>query len=86
MVNTDRGGIAGGFDVARVWSLATINVSNSVVAGLVIFVASVIGGLGAVVCCIGLIFTVPYENTINAGAATWFDRQLAPAPPPPSAP
>jgi hypothetical protein len=89
IVHTFHGGISGGFDLQRVWSFSTLNVSNSIVAGLIIFVASIIGGLGFV-CCIGFIFTVPYENTINAGAAAWFERAqaapVAPATPlPPSA-
>lgn len=74
IVHTYRGGFSGGLDVQRVWQMATVNVNNSIVAGLIIFVASIIGGLGFLVCCIGLIFTVPYENTINAGAAAWWER------------
>lgn len=82
IVNTYHGGFAGGFDLDKVWKLATLNVSNSVIAGLIIFVASLIGGVGFL-CCIGFIFTIPYENTINAGAAAWFERQqTAPAAPP----
>ena len=82
IVHTYHGGITGGFDVDKVWRLATVNVSNSVIAGLIIFVASIIGGFG-VACCIGAIFTIPYENTINAGAAAWFEKvQGAPALPP----
>lgn len=80
IVNTAAGGFAGGMDVQRVWKLATFNVSYSVIAGLIIFVAGIIGGLGFA-CCIGFIFTIPYENTINAGAAAWFETaQAAPAP------
>lgn len=82
IVNTYHGGFAGGMDVQRVWHLTTINVNNSITAGLLVFVASLIGGLGAVVCLIGLIFTVPYQNTITAGLAAWFERvQTAPAAP-----
>jgi Protein of unknown function (DUF4013) len=82
IVNVHRGGIAGGFDLDKVWKLATLNVTNSVIAGLIIFVASLIGGVGFL-CCIGFIFTIPYENTINAGAAAWFEKQqAAPAAPP----
>jgi uncharacterized protein DUF4013 len=85
IVNTYHGGFAGGFDLEKVWKLATLNVTNSVIAGLIIFVASLIGGVGFL-CCIGFIFTVPYENTINAGAAAWFDRQQAAPAMPPAAP
>jgi hypothetical protein len=85
IVHTYHGGFAGGFDLARVWSLATLNVTNSIIAGLIIFVASLIGGVGFL-CCIGFIFTIPYENTINAGAAAWFERQQAAPAGPPAAP
>jgi hypothetical protein len=85
IVHTYHGGFAGGFDLARVWNLATLNVTNSVIAGLIIFVASLIGGAG-LLCCIGFIFTVPYENTINAGAAAWFEKQQAAPAAPPAAP
>ena len=74
IVHVYRGGFSAGMDVQRVWQMATVNVNNSIVAGLIIFVASIIGGLGFIVCCIGLIFTVPYENTINAGAAAWWEK------------
>jgi hypothetical protein len=86
IVNTFHGGFAGGFDVEKVWRLATINVTNSVLAGLIVFVASIIGGLGFIVCCIGIIFTIPYENTITAAAAAWFERSQSAAATPPPAP
>jgi hypothetical protein len=79
IVHTATRGFAGGMDVASVWRLATSNVTNSVVAGLVVFVAGLIGGLGFV-CCIGFVFTIPYENTITAAAAAWFEKVQA-APP-----
>ncbi|HKC19367.1 MAG TPA: DUF4013 domain-containing protein, partial [Candidatus Dormibacteraeota bacterium] len=86
IVNTYHGGFAGGFDVERVWRLATVNVTNSVLAGLIVFVAGIIGGLGFIVCCIGIIFTIPYENTITAAAAAWFERSQSTAIAPPPAP
>jgi hypothetical protein len=85
IVHTYHGGFAGGMDVQRVWRLATVNVNNSIVAGLIVFVASIIGGLGFV-CCIGFIFTIPYENTITAGAVAWFERMQASASAPPAPP
>lgn len=85
IVNTYHGGLAGAFNVEKVWRDATLNVTNSVLAGLIILVASFIGGIGFL-CCIGFIFTIPYENTINAGAAAWFERQQAAPAAPPAAP
>ena len=85
IVNTYHGGFSGGMDVMRVWRLAVANVGNSVIAGLVILVASFIGGIGFA-CCIGFIFTIPYENVITAAAAAWFEKQQeAPAPAVPAA-
>jgi hypothetical protein len=84
IINTYHHGFNGGFDVAAVWRMATANVSNGVLAGIVIWVAGFIGGLGFV-CCIGFIFTIPYENVINAAAAAWLERTLAPHAPPAAA-
>ena len=74
IVNTYHGGFAGGMDVQRVWRLATTDVSNAVVAGLIVWVASVIGPLGFVLCCVGVLLTTVYQNAVQAGAAAWFER------------
>lgn len=82
IVNTYHGGFAGGMDVQRVWRLTTTNVSNAVVAGLIVWVASVIGPLGFVVCCVGVLLTTVYQNAVQAGAAAWFERVQSTAPAP----
>lgn len=89
IVMTFHSGFGGGFDVARVWRYATTNVTNSVIGGLVIFVAGLIAGLGIILCCIGLFFTAIYALSIQAGVAAWYERmQTVPpaAPLPPGAP
>jgi hypothetical protein len=87
IVHTYHHGFAGGMNVMGVWRLTRNNVSNSVVAGALIWVASIIGGLGLIVCFIGIIFTIPYENVIQAGVAAWLERaNAAPAPAPGEAP
>ncbi len=79
-------GFAGGMDVEGVWRLATGNVGVSVMAGLVMFVAGIIGFLGIVACCIGIFFTGAYAATVMTGVASWFERQQAqPATPPAAA-
>jgi len=82
IVNTYHAGFAGGMDVQRVWRLSTVNVGNAVVAGLIVWVASVIGPLGFVLCCVGVFLTTVYQNAVQAGAAAWFERAQAAVPAP----
>ena len=93
ILHTYRGGIGGGFDVNAVWQTATVNTSNTVVAGLLVYVARLIGGVGILLCCVGLLFTIPYSVAITAGIVTWYESTLTSpgpmaqtAPPPPPAP
>ena len=84
IVLTFHHGFGGGLDVGRVWRYATSNLSNSVIAGLLIFVAGLIAGVGVIACCIGLFFTAIYALSVEAGIAAWFERvQSAPAAPAP---
>jgi hypothetical protein len=86
IVMTYHHGFAGGMDLQGVWRLATSNVSNSVIAGLMIFVASIITVFGLVACCIGILFTGAYAAAVMTGVASWFERQQAlPAGAPPAA-
>jgi hypothetical protein len=83
LLNTYRAGFSGGFDVASVWHLAITEPSPTFLAAVVFLAANFIGGLGVIVCCVGLLFTVPYAAAIHAGVLTWYERQLAgPAPSP----
>ena len=85
IVMTYHRGFSGGMDVDAVWRLATRNVSNSVMPGLIMFVASIIAAAGIVACCIGVFFTGAYAAIVTVGAASWFERQQAlPAGPPPA--
>jgi hypothetical protein len=87
ILSTYRDGFGGGFEIGRIWQTATENATNSVLAGLVIFVAGIIGGLGFIVCLVGALFTIPYSTAITAGAVTWFEQQVSPRPAtPPGAP
>ena len=99
ILHTYRSGFSGGFDVPGIWQMATANMTNTIIAGLLIWVATLIGGLGIVICCVGLIFTLPYSAAIVAGIVTWYEHitsgpaaagpAMAPPqspPPPPPAP
>ena len=81
ILHTYRAGFAGGFDVGGIWQTATSNPTNTIVAGLLIYVARIIGVLGVILCCIGLLFTIPYSVAITAGVVAWYERVMAgPAP------
>lgn len=88
IVSVYHRGFGGGFDLGQVWAYATKNVGNSVIAGLLMWVAGLIAGLGIIACCIGVFFTIVYAASVNAGLAAWFERQQAAAAGPtlPSAP
>lgn len=69
-----RGGFAAGFDFGGIWRTATgANTGKTVVAAVVLFVTSIIGGLGAILLLVGLLFTAPYGQAITAGAVTWYE-------------
>jgi hypothetical protein len=84
IVMTYHYGFSGGMDVPRVWRLATSNVTNSIIGGLLFFVAGLIGGLGLIACCIGVFFTAAYSASVMVGVASWFERAQA-VPPTPTA-
>src|SRR5438105_14082397 len=51
IVHTYRGGISGGFEVNAIWQTATANPSNTIVAGLLVYVAGLIVGPRFLLCC-----------------------------------
>jgi hypothetical protein len=70
-------GFSGGMDVQGVWKLATGNLNNGLIAGLMMFVASIVAGLGLIACCIGVFFTGAYAASVMVGVASWFERAQA---------
>jgi hypothetical protein len=90
IVATERGGIAAGLNPANVLRLASVKWSNTVIAGLLVYVGFFLGGLGIIACCIGIIFTLPYGYAVLAGVVRYYEASLEgptavppPQPPPP---
>ncbi|HET7421026.1 MAG TPA: DUF4013 domain-containing protein [Candidatus Dormibacteraeota bacterium] len=79
ILQTNRAGFAGGMEVQKVLRVSTFNLGNTIIAALLIWVASLIGGLGIGLCLVGALFTIPYENTVNAGIVAWYDKESGPA-------
>ncbi len=85
ILHTYRSGFNGGFDLSGIWEMATRNTTNTIIAGVLIWVAGVIGIAGIALCCVGFLFTAPYGAAIVAGVVTWYEQLTgggAPASPP----
>jgi hypothetical protein len=77
IVMTYHHGFSGGMDVEGVWRLATKNINNSLIAGLMTFAAGIVAVLGIVACCVGVFFTGAYAAAVMTGLASWFERAQA---------
>jgi hypothetical protein len=96
IVATERGGLAGGLNLATVYGLASRNWKNTIIAGLLFWVAGFIGGLGIYACCVGILFSLPYAYAVQAGVLRYYEAEFehpagaaaaaAPPPPPPPPP
>jgi hypothetical protein len=63
---TDHGGISGGLQVGAVIRRCRINLTNTLIAGLMLIAAGFVGSLGIIVCGIGVLFTVAYALAMQA--------------------
>ena len=66
VVATDRGGIAAGLNVRDVWNRSRANLTNTLIAGLMLIAASFVSSLGAVLCFVGILFTTAYALAMQA--------------------
>ena len=62
----DRGGVGAGVNVARVVRTMVASPVNTLIAGLMLIAAGIAGGLGVVVCVVGVFFTQAYELAMQA--------------------
>jgi hypothetical protein len=63
---TDAGGISGGLQVDGVIRRCRTNLTNTLIAGLMLIAAGFVGSLGTVACGIGVLFTVAYALAMQA--------------------
>lgn len=62
----DRGGIGAGLHVGAIVERAQSSLTNTLIAGLMLIAAGVLGQLGSVACFIGVVFTSAYALTLQA--------------------
>jgi hypothetical protein len=74
ILRTSEHGFAGAMDVGAVWREATADVGQTIIAALLIWVAALIGGLGLIVCFVGVFLTTAYAHAVTAGVVAWYER------------
>ena len=79
IVATERGGIAGGLNLPRLIAMVGADVNGALQHGLFALVAYLIGGLGAIACFIGQIFTAPYGYAVLAGVVHHYEQTTGPS-------
>lgn len=73
---TERGGIGGGLNLPAVIATASADFNSALYAGLFALLAYLIGGVGAILCGIGQIFTLPYGYAVLAGVVHHYERSV----------
>jgi hypothetical protein len=66
VLGTDHGGIGGGLQVDAIIRRCRMNLTNTLIAGLMLIAASFVGSLGIIACGIGVLFTVAYALAMQA--------------------
>ena len=62
----DRGGIAEGLKFAQVVGRTRASLTNTLIAGLMLIAAGLVGQLGSVACFVGVVFTSAYALAMQA--------------------
>lgn len=62
----DRGGIAAGLRVGQIVARMRASLINTLIAGLMLIAAGLVGQLGSVACFVGVVFTSAYALTMQA--------------------
>jgi Protein of unknown function (DUF4013) len=71
---TDHGGIGAGLNVRAVWRRSRANLTNTLIAGLMLIAASFVSSLGSIVCLVGIFFTAAYALAMQAWIYRSFEQ------------
>jgi hypothetical protein len=71
---TDSGGIGGGLQVDAVIRRCRANLTNTLIAGLMLIAAGFVGSLGVIACGIGVLFTIAYALAMQAWIVRSFEQ------------
>src|SRR5258708_8015426 len=72
VLGTERGGIGGGLHFRAVLRHARANMTNTLIAGLMLIAAGFIGSLGPVASALGVLFTTAYPLPLHASGLRTF--------------
>lgn len=62
----DRGGIGAGLRAGEILAASRVSLINTLIAGLMLIAAGLVGQLGAAVCVVGVVFTSAYALAMQA--------------------
>jgi hypothetical protein len=71
---TDRGGVGAGINVGAIVRRSRMNLSHTLIAGLMLIAASFVGSIGALVCGVGVLFTSAYALAMQAWIIRSFEQ------------
>jgi hypothetical protein len=71
---TDQGGIEAGIKVGAVVRRSRMNLTHTLIVGLMLIAASFVGSIGAVVCGIGVVVTSAYALAMQAWIIRSFEK------------
>jgi hypothetical protein len=71
---TDRGGVSGGIQVGAVIRRCRVNLTHTLIAGLMLIAASFVGSLGSIFCGIGVLVTTAYALAMQAWIVHSFEK------------
>ena len=77
---TDSGGIGGGLHIGDVIRRCRLNLTNTLIAGLMLIAASFVGSLGIILCFVGVYFTSAYALAMQAWILRSFEMGSHAAP------